>query len=108
MPDINPAPGTRPLPIDLAAVRTTLAAVPALAAFATSFAPFSERMSTPRCAAATAAGRASGLDDHAALFAWHPVAEKALWVVSGRVGARALLAVIEADASGRSRTPAAR
>ena len=34
------------------------------------------------------------------LFAWNPVPDKTLWVLSGRVGTSALLAVLEPSKSG--------
>jgi hypothetical protein len=90
-------PIARPLLLELEATRKALASVPALAQLAESFVPFSE-------GDADAAMRRGGHSrDHVQpwtimppTFAWTPVPGKALWVLSGRAGSRAVVALLYA------------
>jgi hypothetical protein len=98
-----PGPSTaRPLGLDLEDMRSALASVPALAPLAASFVPFTE-------ADADSAMRRGGHSrEHAqpwtimpSTFAWNPVAGKALWVLSGRAGQHAVIALLYALGDGR-------
>jgi hypothetical protein len=82
-------------------LRKALAATPALARLADAFVPFGD-------ADADAALRRGGHHrDHLqpwtvmpSAFGWSPAAGKQLWVLSGRTGPRALIALLEPLASG--------
>jgi hypothetical protein len=77
-------------------MRTALAAVPALASLADEFVPFSDADTD---AALRRGGRSrDGIavwTFQPAAFGWSPRAGRNLWVLSGRAGARALIAVLE-------------
>lgn len=94
------APGlVRPLPLEAPDMRETLRAVPALSAFAGDFVPFTD---TDVDAALERGGRSrrnvSVWTFLPAAFAWRPSPGRELWVLSGRSGAHALIAVIERKA----------
>ena len=92
----TPTAGVRALAVDASAMRKALAAVPALAALAAEFVPFSD-------ADADAALRRGGRSRDGiavwtfqpAAFGWTPRPGRELWVLSGRAGATALIAVLE-------------
>jgi hypothetical protein len=94
--DAAPIQVVRALDVDADAMRKALATVPALAALAPQFVPFS-------AADADAALRRGGRSrDGIALwtfqpaaFGWTPRPGRELWVLSGRAGANALIAVLE-------------
>ena len=95
-PDAAQGGGLRKLSLDVPAMRAALAAVPALSALASDFVPFSD-------ADADAALRRGGRSRDGiavwtfqpAAFGWSPHAGRELWVLSGRSGMRALIAVLE-------------
>jgi hypothetical protein len=88
--------GLRALSLDAVAMRAALAAVPALASLAAEFVPFSDADTD---AALRRGGRSRASiavwTFQPAAFAWSPRAGRELWVLSGRAGARALIAVLE-------------
>ena len=97
-----PTPAVRALAVDADAMRKALATVPALAALAAQFVPFS-------AADADAALRRGGRSRDGiavwtfqpAAFRWTPRPGRELWVLSGRAGATALIAVLEPKAEQR-------
>jgi hypothetical protein len=91
-----PGPGVRPLALDVEGLRKALAGVPVLAGLAPRFEPFS----TADVDAALRRGGRSRESIHVwtimpAAFRWSPRAGRELLVLSGRSGARALIAVLE-------------
>jgi hypothetical protein len=90
-----------PLGADLAAARAALGSVPGLARFSQAFVPFSD-------ADADAALRRGGHSrEHvqpwsimASSFVWRPEPGTALWVLSGRSGAQALLVLLHRRSDG--------
>ena len=92
----TPLRGVRPLELDLDALRKTLAAVPVLASLSGQFQPFA---ATDVDSALRRGGR-SRESIHVwtimpSAFVWTPRAGRELWVLSGRSGGRALIAVLE-------------
>jgi len=94
----SPAPaqvGTWPLTIEPAALQAALASIPVLAGMAKGFKAFSDRDTD---AALRRGGRGrDGILLYTFLpsaFAWSPTKGKTLWVLTGRSGTRALIAVI--------------
>jgi hypothetical protein len=88
--------GVRPITLDLMALRKALATVSALAPLADEFVPFTQADSD---AALRRGGRSrDGIavwTFQPGAFVWSPRAGRELWVLSGRSGARALIAVLE-------------
>jgi len=94
-------PLTRPLTLDVTAARAALLAVPELAAFATSFEPFTDKDvdAALRRGGASRTGIALWTFQ-APLFAWSPTRGEELYVLSGRTTQGALLALIYAYGEG--------
>jgi hypothetical protein len=95
-PSAAPGTGVRPVALDADALRKALAGVPVLAGLAAQFEPFS----TADVDAALRRGGRSRESIHVwtfmpAAFSWSPRAGRELLVLSGRSGARALIAVLE-------------
>jgi hypothetical protein len=93
----------QPLALDTPAVRKLLAGVPALAPLAAEFTLFET------ADADAALRRGSRSRDsitvwafQPAAFTWKPAPDRELWVLSGRSGKRALLAVFERRANGQT------
>jgi hypothetical protein len=88
--------GVRALALDASEMRKALAAVPALASVAAEFVPFSD---SDADAALRRGGRSrDGIalwTFQPAAFGWTPRAGREFWVLSGRAGASALIAVLE-------------
>jgi hypothetical protein len=101
-PPATAAPASaQPAALDAARVRAALASIPALQAIAERFSVFSNS----EVDAALRRGDRSRQSIQVwtimpSTFAWSPVPERTFWVVSGRAGTSALLAVLEARKDG--------
>ncbi len=101
-PQAGPTVGVEPLGLGLAAARDALAGVPGLARLAKAYVPFSDADAD---AALRRGGRSRGHVQPWAIqpsaFAWRPEQGTNLWVLSGRSGDRAVMALLYRRGGGR-------
>lgn len=100
-PIASDALGLQPLNLDAGALQQALASVPALAELARNFARFTDADVDAALRRGDRTRSGIGVFTFLPAFAWVPAPGKQLWVISGRSGTRALVAVLHAPPGGR-------